>query len=105
MTHIPDPEEDFEGCIKALYDSVQNEIEGMTEEQKDEHFLMSSVDHLLKMYELDAPRCILKMAHESHNRHLRRLRDRARASRLAQGENRHSKKPQLRVVQPPSDYR
>lgn len=109
MTHIPDPEDDFDGCIAALYDQAARgialEIEGMTEAQQDEHFLMKSIEHLVTMYELDAPRLLIKMAHESLNKKLRRLRDRSRASQQARHENPRSNKPRLRAVRSPSDCR
>jgi FKBP-type peptidyl-prolyl cis-trans isomerase (trigger factor) len=83
MAHIPDPGEDFDGCIKALYDQVAEEIAGMTEEEQEEHFLTRSIDHLVRMYELDAPRFLIKMAHDGLNKKLKALRARMRSTRKA----------------------
>jgi hypothetical protein len=83
MNHIPDPEVDFDGCIKGLYEQALKEIEGMTEEEQEEHFLMRSIEHLVKMYALDAPRFLIKMAHDNLNKKLRAMRDRTRRERAA----------------------
>lgn len=52
---MPDPEVDFKGCLDALVNNARAEIEGMTPEQQGQHFLMCSIEHAIRMHELDAP--------------------------------------------------
>lgn len=77
----PDPEVDFDLWVRATFDEIAKEVEGMTPEQMADHFLLSAIKHAVRMYELDAPALLIKMANARMHRHLARLRERARLKR------------------------
>ena len=77
----PDPTENFDLWVRATYEEVRKEIAGMTPEQQDKHFLLKSINHAIRMYELDAPAFLIKMANAKMHRHLGKLRERARKKR------------------------
>lgn len=77
----PGPTENFHLWVRTTYEEVRKEIAGMTPEQEDDHFLLKSISHAIRMHELDAPAFLIKMANARMHRHLRRLRERARKKR------------------------
>jgi hypothetical protein len=85
MKQIPDPAQDFDGCIAALVEQAIAEVEGMTEAQQDEHYLCRAIEHAIRCYQLDAPDILIRMANARMHKHLRRLRDRTRAKRRESG--------------------
>lgn len=77
----PDPEVDFDLWVCATFEEIAKEVEGMSPEQMANHFLLSAIKHAIRMYELDAPAFLIKMANARMHRHLARLRERARLRR------------------------
>lgn len=55
MVRVPDPANDFDGCLDALVKNAFAEIEGMTPEQQDDHFPCRAVEHAITMHQLDTP--------------------------------------------------
>jgi hypothetical protein len=67
---IPDPGEDYEGCLDALMaraiaQADKMEAEGWSDLQVNAYYLQNAVAHLQKMRELDAPDCIIEGAQKS----------------------------------------
>ncbi len=79
-TAIPDPEQDFEGCLSALADAYVEAVRDLTPRQREDFHLHSSAAHLARMIELKAPDCMVDLAERTL---MRRLRKRRAARRSA----------------------
>jgi hypothetical protein len=78
MVRVPDPADDFDGCIDALVKNAIAEVGAMTPEQQDNHYLCRAVEHAIRMHQLDAPQMLIDLANRRMHHHLNRLRRRTR---------------------------
>lgn len=69
MSDIPDPGDDFEGCIQGLIDQVTKEIEAVPKEDRPNYFLRRRAEYLAKMIELRAPKFLIRLAIETLTKH------------------------------------
>lgn len=64
----------LENCIQRLAHDVLQEVAGLSEDEKNIHYLCRSIEHLVQLYAEDARLPQKRLAHQRLNRHLERLR-------------------------------
>jgi hypothetical protein len=65
--------EHLEDCIQRIADEVLQEVQGLTEDEKNVHYLCRAIEHLVRLYSEDAKLPQKQLAHERLNRYLQRL--------------------------------
>lgn len=81
MVTMHDLETDFDAAIKAMVDEAIKEVEGMSDEERAEHYLAKSIEHLVRLHEFDAPDFLIRSAYRRQRKHLNALRERVRSQR------------------------
>lgn len=59
---VPDPEENFEGCINGIVDQVVSELEKIPEEERDLYWLKTKCEHMARLIDLKAPDILIRMS-------------------------------------------
>lgn len=67
--------EKLESCIQHLAGEVLREVEGLTEDEKNVHYLCRSIENLVRVYAEGGMPPQKRLAHERLNRYLHRLRE------------------------------
>jgi hypothetical protein len=67
--------EKLESCIQRLAGEVLREVEGLTEDEKNVHYLCRSIENLVRVYAEGGMPPQKRLAHERLNRYLHRLRE------------------------------
>jgi len=65
--------EKLEDCIQHLAGEVLREVKGLTDDEKNVHYLCRSIENLVRVYAEDAKPPQKRLAHERLNRYLHRL--------------------------------
>jgi hypothetical protein len=63
----------LENCIQYLAGEVLREVEGLTEDEKNLHYLRRSIENLVRLYAEGARSSQKRLAHERMNHYLRRI--------------------------------
>lgn len=80
MVTIKDLTTDFDAAVRRMADEAMREIEGMSEAQRADHWLLCSLAHLHKMIVRKAPDFLIDLALKRAAKHIRRVQKSRRQS-------------------------